>query len=116
MKIKKIKNNKVNVINSFLLNLKVYLSIYIFKSYYYKNQDTIYVEVKINKLVLHLKKSLTLLYQFHCNKKNILFVGFKKSKNIDFLSLFNNLNYPQLSVTELANGMFTNTDIVKKTL
>ena len=114
MKIKKIKNNKINVINSFLLNLKVYLSIYTFKSYYYKNQDTIYVEFKINKLVLHLKKCLTLLYQFHCNKKNILFVGFKKSKNIDFFSLFNNLNYPQLSIAEWVNGMFNNNNTIKK--
>ena len=69
MKIKKIKHNKINIINSFLLNLKVYLSMHTFKSYYSKNQDSIYLELKMNKLLLHLKKSLTLLYHFHCRKK-----------------------------------------------
>ena len=69
MKIKKIKHNKINIINSSLLNLKVYLSMHTFKSYYSKNQDSIYLELKMNKLLLHLKKSLTLLYHFYCRKK-----------------------------------------------
>jgi ribosomal protein S2 len=106
MKLKTLKIKKYELIKLHLLKSRIY------KNLKKKNYDIEY----LNKLKIHFKKILRIIYQYHVNNKVILFVGFPYSKNKNLLNNLKMSKHYFIPEDVWVNGFLINKNSLRKYL
>ena len=106
MKLKKLKIKKYELIKLHLLKSRVYKN----------SKKKSYAIEYLNKLKLHFKKILRIIYQYHVNNKVILFLGFPYSKNKNLLNNLKISKHYFIPEDVWVNGFFINKHSIFKYL
>ena len=102
MKVKKIKRNKYKLLKLHILKSQVYLT----KSE--KNHFENLLNLSIEQIEPYLKKALKVIYEYHINRCQILFIGFPKLHNKKFLNISKQTNHFFIPNSIWINGLFCN--------
>jgi ribosomal protein S2 len=110
MKIKKIKNYKYNLFKFKLIKSKIYKT----------NLKTIKLDHSLNivleKIELHFKKILQVIYEYHVNNKEILFIGAPISLQKKFSTVLKKTKHSLIPEGIWVNGLISNKTAIFRNL